>query len=293
MSHAPWLPTLALSLTTALLVPACLSDDGDPASAGAPADTAIRMLPLPFADATAPTAHATPPPPHLTNFGGPIIVHVNVHPVFWNSTTAFQANLNAFYRAIPNSTYFDLLNEYGVLRGSGTSGFVDGRTATTVTDAAIQTELNRLFAAGSLPLPNASTYYPVHFPPGVTITAPDGSRSCVVFCAYHGTYVRSGVNVNYGVIPDMGGGCASACGSDPSRVNNLDGIASAELVDTVTDPAVGLATGIGPPLGWYDPSGGEIVDLCGGAHTTVVGGDGLTYVVDKLFSNRLARCVPP
>ena len=54
--------------------------------------------------------------------------------------------------------------------------------------------------SSSIRRPGANTYYPVHFPSGMTITAPYGSRSCVQFCAYHGTYVRNGVNVNYGVI---------------------------------------------------------------------------------------------
>lgn len=71
-----------------------------------------------------------------------------------------------------------------------------------MSDAEIHTELNRLFAAGSLPLPSANNYYPVHFPSGVTITASDASKSCVTFCAYHGTYVRNRVNVYDGVIPD-------------------------------------------------------------------------------------------
>lgn len=76
-------------------------------------------------------------------------------------------------------------------------GIVDTRPTANVSDAQLQSELNNLFAAGRLLLPNANTYYPVHFPAGMAITAPDGSQSCVVFCGYHGTYVRNGVNVNY------------------------------------------------------------------------------------------------
>jgi hypothetical protein len=218
-------------------------------------------------------------------------VHASVHPLYWNASTQFQANLNAFYKAIPNSRYFDLLAPYGVQRGSGVNGIVDNRTTTTVSDAAIHTELNRLFNAGIVPLPNANTYYPVHFPAGVNITAPDGSKSCVVFCAYHGTYVLNGVNVNYGVIPDQGSACAGGCGANPVRVNNLDAVSSAELVDAVTDPAIGLATTVGPPLAWFDPTLGEIVDICG-QQTTVVGGDGVTYVVAKFFSIASNSCVP-
>jgi hypothetical protein len=185
-----------------------------------------------------------------------------------------------------------MLSQYsGIGRGSGVNGFVDNRTATRVSDAAIHTELNRLFTAGSLPLPTASNYYPVHFPSGVTITAPDGSRSCQVFCAYHGTYVRNGVNVNYGVIPDQGGGCAGGCGNNAQRVNNMDSVASHELIEATTDPAVGLATTFAAPLAWYDRTNGEIGDICNGQQGTTVGGDGVTYTIQLEFSNSANNCV--
>jgi hypothetical protein len=187
---------------------------------------------------------------------------------------------------------FDMLSQYSAIgRGSGVAGFVDNRTTTRVSDAAIHTELNRLFTAGSLPAPTANNYYPVHFPAGVTVTAPDGSQSCVVFCAYHGTYVRNGVNVNYGVIPDQGGGCAGGCGGNAQRVNNMDSVASHELIEAVTDPAVGLATVFGPPLAWYDMTNGEIGDICNGQQGTTVGGDGVTYTIQLEFSNAANNCV--
>lgn len=53
---------------------------------------------------------------------------------------------------------------------------------------------------------------------------------------------------------------------------NLDAVASAELVDTV--------------------SSANITSLCGGQQTSVVGGDGKTYTVVKFFSNAANRCVP-
>jgi hypothetical protein len=270
----------------ALRLPACVAapepdEPGAPGAAPEPA-AAVRMLPLhgaaldPGPTGAAEAALAVGALPGLP---GPVIAHVSVHPVYWNSATQFQANLNALYRAIPNSTYFDLLAQYGVGRGSGVNGVVDTRVTASVTDATIHTELNRLFSAGALPLPNASNYYPVHFPAGMTITAPDGSRSCVQFCAYHSSFVRAGVNVVYGVIPDQGGACAAGCGTNAQQVNNVDAVSSAELVDAVTDPLLTAAS--------------EITDVCGGQQTSVVGGDGATYVVAKFFSNAAGRCVPP
>jgi len=285
-----------LALSSSLLTSACALDV-DPADPtvtdeAAPADdgTVVHMMPL--SDSSKLTADAAPAGAHLTYFGGPVLTHVSVHPVFWNANTQFQANISAFYKGVTNSTLFDLLNQYsGIGRGTGVNGFVDNRTTTRLSDAALHTELNRLFTAGSLPAPNASNYYPIHFPAGVSITAPDGSRSCVQFCAYHGTYVRNGVNVNYGVIPDQGGGCAGGCGNNAQRVNNMDSVASHELVEAVTDPAVGLATVFGPPLAWYDQTNGEIGDICNGQQGTTLGGDGVTYTIQLEFSNNANNCV--
>jgi hypothetical protein len=232
----------------------------------------------------------TPAITGLTFFGGPTLKNPDVHPVFWNLATNLQANLNALYCALVSCPPIAaLLAQYGIGAGTCHPGFVDNRTATSVSDAAIHTELNRLFTAGSLPSPNANTYYPVHFPSGVVITAPDGSRSCVQFCGYHGTYVRNGVNVNYGVIPDIGsGGCQSGCGTG-TVTDNTDSVASHEYVEAVTDPAVGLATVFGPPLAWYDQvDNGEIGDLCNGQEAI---GCCNGFTVQKEWSNAAHACV--
>ena len=228
----------------------------------------------------------------LTYYGGPVLKKVNVIPVYWNSGVQYQSNLNAFYAAVPNSPHYDMLSQYsGIGRGTRGTPYVDTATTANRTDAQVQAELNRLFTAGVIPPPNANNYYPVHFPAGMTITASDGSKSCVVFCAYHGTYVRNGVNVNYGVIPDQGGGCAGGCGSNAQRVNNLTSVSSHELVEATTDPAVGLATTYAPPLAWYNATYGEIGDICNGQQGSVVGGDGVSYVVQKEWSNARNACI--
>jgi hypothetical protein len=277
-----------LAVSTTLFAAACATDATTADATATDDGTVVHMLPMQGVDAKVQTA--APPGAHLTYWGGPVLAHVHNIPVYWNANTQFQSNLNLFYNDVPVSPLFSMLSQYSVGLGNGQNGFVDNRTATSVTDAAVHTELNRLFANALIPLPNANNYYPVHFPAGVTITAPDGSRSCVVFCAYHGTYVRNGVNVNYGVIPDQGGGCAGGCGANPSRVNNLDSVASHELIEAATDPAVGLATVFGPPLGWYDPNNGEIGDICNGQQGTTTG-NGRTYTIQLEFSNAANNCV--
>ncbi|HEX2686993.1 MAG TPA: hypothetical protein VHN14_10265 [Kofleriaceae bacterium] len=189
----------------------------------------------------------------------------------------------AWYDQVNNGEIGDLCNGFG----SGVAGIIDTKSAANVTDAQMQTELNRLFTAGTLSSPNADTCYPVHFPSGMAIAAPDGSKSCVQFCAYHGTYVRNGVNVNDGIIPDIGqAGCNAGCGGS-TVTNNTDAVASHELVEAATDPAVGLATVIGPPLGWYDAvDNAELGDLCNGLQGSSSG-----FTVQKVWSNAACACV--
>jgi hypothetical protein len=230
---------------------------------------------------------------HLTNYGGPVLSSVHVIPVYWNSKVTNQTTLNAFYGAVVKSPYYDMLSQYSSIgRGDAGTPYVDSKTGTKLSDSQIQTELSSLIKAGKLPKPTANTYYPVHFPAGVSITDSSGSaHSCVEFCAYHGTFAYGGVNVNYGVIPDQGGACAGGCGSDPSLVNNLTSVSSHELVEATTDPAVGLAVTLDKPLAWYDSTNGEIGDICNAEQGKTVGGDGKTYVVQKEFSNKSSTCV--
>lgn len=273
-----------LSLSSALAASACVADPGAAGEFVATSNEsiAVHMLPLHTTDAV---SDAAPLGSHLMNFGGPTLQHIQVAPLYWNASVQFQSNLNLLYSDLVVSPWWHVLAQYGVGPGSGRTGSVDNRTATSVRDSAVQTELLNQINAGHVPPPNANTYYPVHFPPGVTITAPDGSQSCVVFCAYHSTFQVSGpggtVNVNYGVIPDQGGGCAGGCGNNPSRFNNLSAVSSGELANAATDPVFGT--------GWFDPNLGEVASICGSQGTTTV--NGRTYVVPLLFSNATNSCV--
>lgn len=226
--------------------------------------------------------------------GGPVIQNVKVFAIYWNSSVPDQATLNSFYSTITSSAYFDMLTEYNTTSpaqtiGHGTLGgsVIDtgAPTGTSISDAQVQAEITRLINAGKVPANDGNNYYAVHFPAGVNITAPDGSRSCVQFCAYHGTYLRNGSNVYYGVMPDLSGGCAGGCGGS-TKVNNTTSVSSHELVEAVTDAAVGLATVIGPPLAWYDATFGEIGDICNAQQAQVAG-----FTVQKQFSNKFNDCI--
>jgi hypothetical protein len=235
----------------------------------------------------------------LTYYGGPVIQNVHVVPVYWNSKVQFQANLNAFYAAVSTGPYMNFLSQYKTAKpaqvvagGNAVPGLVDTQTATALTDVQIQAYLVAAFNSGKLPKPTANNLYPVHFPAGVSITQ-GTSKSCVQFCAYHGTGVYNGQNFYYGVLPDLGqAGCSAGCGAS-SVVNNTTSVASHEFAEAVTDPAVGLATVYAAPLAWYNATYGEIGDICNGQQATATLADGKVYTVQKEWSNATSTCVVP
>jgi Ca2+-binding RTX toxin-like protein len=130
----------------------------------------------------------------------------------------------------------------------------------------------------------------VHFPSGKTITSGSGT-SCVQFCAYHSTFKIGGQNVYYAALPDLTGPCAGGCGGAPTTFQNQTSVASHELVETITDAEVGLATTLGAPLAWYNVTDGEVSDACNGQQGAFVGSDGFTYTTQKHFSNLDNACI--
>ena len=255
---------------------------------------------------------AAPSGSQLTYYGGHVISNVKVYNVNWNSnvSSAVSTYLGSFYAAITQSAHFDWLSEYNTTLnaadGSAGTNQVIGRgslggsitlnpstSGTSVDDTSIQAEITKQIASGTLPAADDNSIYMMNFPKGTTITM-QGSASCQVFCAYHGTFKVSGQNVYYGVIPSMepGSGCDLGCGTDPNYLNNTSSVASHELVEAVTDPEVGLASGgLGKPLAWYNSSQGEIGDICNGQQGSVVGSDGVTYTVQKEWSNSQSACI--
>ena len=229
---------------------------------------------------------------HPSYLGGPILQNAGVVLVYWNTNVGYKSELESFYRVITRSVFFSSLAEYGTTNPKQTIGpgtFLASATAAgppqsnLVHNADVQRELSRLISTGAVPSRDPDTVYMIHFPADVSIEFDQGI-SCVDFCAYHSTFQRNGANVYYAVIPDMSGRCAGACGPS-SPLGNTTAVASHELAESVTDPAVGLAAEYGPPLGWFDRDAGEIADICNGQRAMVGG-----FTVQPVWSNALNRC---
>jgi hypothetical protein len=285
--------------------------------------TNVHKMPVRDPNAITPLVHTGGP---LTYFGGRVVSNTQVVQVLYG-TGSYNAqvagtstpSIATFYQGILNSAYVDWLDgEYNTVNPAGTKtnqhigrgSFLSrvqitpsaARNGTTITDAQIQAELAAQITAGTLPAPtrdaagNNNTYYAVFFPPGKTISQ-GGSNSCVAggFCAYHGTISNAGGHeVYYGVHPDMqaGSGCATGCGAS-TTFNNYTSVASHELIEMVTDPEVGLAATAAPPLAWYDNvnGGGEIGDICNAQQAQVTGSDGVSYTIQKEYSNAVNDCI--
>ena len=259
-------------------------------------------------------APAAPANAHLFYYGGPVISNVHVVPVFWgaNVPSTVTSQIGEFYSAVTDSTLFDFLAEYDTnvadyAGNQGTGQHIGRGTAAApititpsitgnVTDAQITTELKAQIAAGHLPSQTADTLYMIHFPAGMSISMPDGNggtaASCKQFCAYHSTIAAS-TNIFYGVIPNVTtDGCELGCGPVGGGFNNTCSVASHELIEAVTDAAVGLATANAPPLAWYDPQGsnGEIGDICNADIGTIISHN-KTWSVQKEWSNTHNACI--
>ena len=280
------------------------------ASCGGDPSDEVTESGAPHALSLAPPGEARSRAGRLLYYGGPVLGRAKVTAVLWGDVDPQVASaLPGFYRAAVGSSYFDWLSEYDttgkavdgspgtaqhIRRGSfaGAVRIAPHAHGTKLTDAAIEKELAAQVRKGSLPAPGDDTVFLVHFPPGVHISM-GGSSSCEQggFCGYHSAFRLRGQRLAYAVLPDMGegSGCDTGCGAG-GAVDRVTSVASHELVEAVTDPEVGLASGLAAPLAWYDAAGGEIGDLCNGKTGRLRAGR-TVYLVQKEWSNAARACV--
>ena len=240
--------------------------------------------------------------PHLTDFGGNVMKHVHVYGVEWGSGS-YAAPIDAssppsiadFFTKVTNSSYLDTLSEYSVAGQTIGRGTWNGMTSVTpahgntgVLDDATDIEPDLAAQIGStLPAPDANTLYVLFFPPTVTDITLGSVDTATNTCAYHNTFVSNSQTIRYVVMPDQ----ATVACADGS-LNLLTAVTSHELIESITDPEVGLVTDWGPPLSWYDanvpPNGAEIADICQlwGDQGGVVAG----YDVSAGWSNLQGQC---
>jgi hypothetical protein len=239
--------------------------------------------------------------PHLDYYGGRVLSHVKVDVVVWDRWSYGRAarltgsrSIESFLKAVTASSYVDWLDEYDTPTQHIGRGNVEGvytvrpptpDNGATITGSQIEDALRSLIAANQLPRPSTTRLYAVFFPSRKTISTGD-RNSANDFCAYHDTMTYARSTAYYAVMPyEVGNrGCKMAS----STFDSLTTVVSHELLEAITDPGVGLNR-----VAWYDRDNGEIADICAFASpaTRVAGADGVSYAVQRAWSNRAGSCV--
>ena len=244
----------------------------------------------------------------LLYYGGPVLSQVKVYAVFWGNQVdqETQSQIGGFFSTVSNSSYLDWIEEYNTLitavdgrkgtqqhlnRGSyaGAITINPSNVSTNLSDTDVQNELQKQITAGVLPKPDENTLYMTYFPPGVSISA-FGATSCVEFCAYHS--FKGDVTTDhffYGVMPDIGGACASGCGFGGTSFDSLTAISSHEFMESITDPFPTPGNTPAYPQAWNTSDGSEIGDLCAGTNNTLTAAN-KTYTVQSEFDNKTGAC---
>jgi hypothetical protein len=233
--------------------------------------------------------------PALLYFGGSVIPNVQVYTIFYGNVT-YKEEINRFYSDVVNSTFIDRLSEYNTPNSTiGRGSFIGSHVHTDKTKSLIDDTtdiklfLFNLIKSGIIQ-PNKNTLYTIHLAPNVSVTK-QKSKSCVDFCAYHSTLDISKIYkifpyLYYTVVPDLSGLCDGLCGDSLSVFDNTCSIASHELIESITDPGVGLGN-----IAWYDPFNGEISDICNMQQGLLVINNKTRYTVQKQWSNSQNNCI--
>ncbi len=250
---------------------------------------------------------------NLSYHKGPVMTTAYVVPIFWGpswSTTGSTDNsiakslTNYVDGGTTNTTAdkgFGITGEYNTITqyyqagpsyiqlsnlGSGGGALYDSSTPpTNVTDAAVQAEVLKVTNNA----PRTDTVYEV-FLPSASYSSNGSATSCggtnLQYCAYHGNFAYSGLDVKYASMPYPScGGCQT---SGFSTTQNFEHFVSHETREAVTDP---------DGTGWWDRRGYEADDKCAWSPTpftdssTGANYDGTAFAYQYEWSNANSGCV--
>lgn len=237
--------------------------------------------------------------PTVTFHGGALLPHVEVQGLYlgsdwYNNSTYYKqtAQIEAFNRMLPQSSYMDLLTQlgYGVGRGSTSAGTIDRlvvNKAYYLTDSTIRGEIQRFITGGSLQPPDANRLFVVYVEPGVAIMNDHEHNSTSIkdFTGYHSAFAGRtasgyGVDIHYAVIAYPGGYNYTFPGL--TSFGSMTLTAAHEIAEAATDPNVNYKA-----LGWYDDyKGAEIGDI--NRYEVMLNG----YVVQSLINKYDVAYIP-
>jgi hypothetical protein len=219
----------------------------------------------------------------MKRHSGAPLANIKLWTITWAGSEGLGQELADFHTWMLESNYWTRLGQYGVGPGTSMGLVVLPDSAPTVfnTDAdPVSPLLASLFAAGTLPTPDADSAYLILVPPSVDIEPPSARDS-----GYHGdTQTMPSVPYEVATVPMKDDGSVD--------LDSLTYGLSHETAELATDPWLDA---------WYsdDVWFGEVGDLCNylWLRTGVVGPAQKSYQVSRLFSNDRAErgmdpCVP-
>jgi hypothetical protein len=226
-----------------------------------------------------------------------VIVHPKVLPIFFaNDTASVTASLATFEAELGTSAYWStVVSEYGVGTASSESPFTSSTSETgAVADSDVQSFIQDAVTSGTLPPPDGSLVYVMHYPTAVA----GGYVDCMNLLGYHSNFVLpNGLDAFYIVLPR----CVSPDGSfqnDPEGILTTTDTFTHELAEISTDPDGDTWAQVDTLHSfWSTPAGGgtEIGDMCSW-DTGVTPGCDITlpnefpgFAVQRIWSNAAAQ----
>ncbi|GAC1596793.1 MAG: hypothetical protein NVS3B28_28450 [Candidatus Velthaea sp.] len=207
--------------------------------------------------------------------------------------SCWGGKISQFQNDLFSSTMLGLLNQYGAGGSYRTGGNYSVRYDTSVTlqDADIFNIIHSVVTTYGLPTGYGAQYH-VFLGQGVQqCSTSAGGCYGIQYCAYHGSndYTDIG-HVLYSTEPYQNiPGCQVPAGSPQGQVaDSTASVLSHEMFETMTDPDVAVNV-----LAWYNPTFGEIGDLCAPANGVPVGNVGLgpdLWEIQPEYSNALHDC---
>jgi hypothetical protein len=257
-----------------LFVLGCSSTSGTSESPPAPP----AAVPPP----AAPPGTENPPPPaapvrpdvrQLTKLSGPVMTKPVVVPIFWGDDPD-RERTEQLLASLPGSSYWQLLQEYGV----GDISIAPSVTVAATSPASyslndVESTISAFTAAN-----DGTQIYALMLPKTTTVTNTDGSPFCNAGLGYHMTGTQGGSEFIYAVNAHCGG--------------TFDGFAvtvTHELMEAATDPyPLTNPAWAGTDAG-HIGFRGEIGDLCDfGGSLTGMGAPLFGTRVERVFSNAKA-----
>jgi hypothetical protein len=234
---------------------------------------------------------------HVTLHGGPVLDHVQVEVVFygqgWTSPEGqgLQPQVSNHMKYLVDSTYMDIMKQYGVSHGTVTdSVVVPDNVGATVTSDQLVSALTQRQGDGTLKPANPNRLYFVFTPPGLSVV--EAVNKAPDFLGYHSVFFDAQNNQNaFAIIPYP----RAPNPTDPqlTEFQSLTQTSSHELAEALTDPYV---DGQGNQSGWVDltfnpkqPQQGEVGDICDSMPTVYLN----NYAVEDVWSNQDNACMPP